>query len=68
MEEIYGTNLNGYNKTWGSYLGVAPVDLTSWDSYLVPQELKFKVSKKSELNCQRYRELTKMASIRHGLG
>ena len=44
MPEIEGTKQNGYNKTWGSYLGVAQVDLTSWDSYLVPQEPKFKVS------------------------
>ena len=25
-------NQNGYNKTCGSYLGVAQVDLTSWDN------------------------------------
>ena len=37
---------------------------TSLDHRFVAQELKFKVSQSSKLNLQRYRELTKMASLR----
>ena len=33
---------------------------TSWDHWFVAQELKFKVSERSELNWNKYRELIKM--------
>ena len=39
----------------------------TWDNWFVGQELKFKFSLRSELNWQRYREITKMAHLRHGV-
>ena len=39
----------------------------SWDYWFVAQELKFKVSKTSELIWQRYREGSNMAPSRHGV-
>ena len=40
--------------------------LSTWDHWFVAQELKFEVSLRSEFNWQRYRELSKMAPLRHG--
>ena len=40
---------------------------TSWNYWFVGQELKFKISYRSELNWQRYRELTKMVQLRPGV-
>ena len=40
---------------------------TSWDYWFVEQELEFEVSLRSELNQQRYTELTKMAPLGHGV-
>ena len=37
----------------------------SWDYWLVPQELKFKVSWRSEFNWQRYREIKAFFDIWH---
>ena len=38
----------------------------TWDYWLVPQKLKFKVSQRSLLNIQRYRKLPQMAPLRVG--
>ena len=40
---------------------------TSCDYWFTGLELKFKISYRSELNWQRYRELTKMAPLKHGV-
>ena len=40
---------------------------TSWDYWFVVQEIKSKASYRSEFNLQLYRELTKMALLRHGV-
>ena len=51
-------------KSWG----IVPTGTTpSWDYWLVPQKLMFKVSERSELNWQRYRELPQMVPLRHGV-
>ena len=62
MPEIKGANQNGSFKT----LLITPnCKYTSWDYWFVAQELKLKVSERSEFNWQRYGELIKMAPLRH---